>query len=654
MRLSAARTAAATANSGLLSAAGPRGGERGRSSQGTLDLTSTGISPRALSNAPDGYTPANVSCPANRPTIRSASTLSANETAWLDVRRQQTVSAMKDFFGHINMSSFDAVSYINNHASNITNIPNIGIAVSGGGYRALTNGAGAIKAFDSRTEHSTETGHLGGLLQSATYLSGLSGGGWLLGSIYINNFTTISNLQTYKAGEVWQFQNSITKGPKTNGLQAWDTAEYYYDLAKVVAGKKDAGFNTSFTDYWGRALSYQLINATDGGPSYTWSSIALTQDFKDGKMPMPLLVADGRNPGETLIGSNSTVYEFNPWEFGSFDPSIYGFAPLEYLGSHFDNGAIPSSKPCVRGFDNAGFIMGTSSSLFNQFILKLNTTDIPSTLKKVLASILAELGDRNDDIAIYSPNPFYNYRNATIDYEKTPDLNVVDGGEDKQNLPLHPLIQPTRNLDVIFAVDSSASTPNNWPNGSPLVATYERSLNTSGIANGTAFPSIPDKNTFINLGLNTHPTFFGCNSSNITGHAPLVVYLPNYPYTTYSNKSTFQLTYDISERDDMITNGYNVVTMANATRDTYSDWPTCAGCAILSRSFDRTNTPVPDVCSRCFEKYCWDGTRNSTTPAAYEPSILLASAKSAGMKSAAPGTWTNPSTSDQERPYIRT
>ncbi|KAI2931093.1 hypothetical protein CBS147320_2886 [Aspergillus niger] len=597
----------------------------------TVDLTYADISPRALDNAPDGYTPSNVSCPANRPTIRSASTLSSNETAWVDVRRKQTVSAMKDLFGHINMSSFDAVSYINSHSSNITNIPNIGIAVSGGGYRALTNGAGALKAFDSRTENSTHNGQLGGLLQSATYLSGLSGGGWLLGSIYINNFTTVSNLQTYKEGEVWQFQNSITKGPKTNGLQAWDTAKYYRDLAKVVAGKKDAGFNTSFTDYWGRALSYQLINATDGGPGYTWSSIALTQDFKNGNMPMPLLVADGRNPGETLIGSNSTVYEFNPWEFGSFDPSIFGFAPLEYLGSYFENGEVPSSRSCVRGFDNAGFVMGTSSSLFNQFILKLNTTDIPSTLKTVIASILEELGDRNDDIAIYSPNPFYGYRNATVSYEKTPDLNVVDGGEDKQNLPLHPLIQPARNVDVIFAVDSSASTSDNWPNGSPLVATYERSLNSTGIGNGTAFPSVPDKSTFINLGLNTRPTFFGCNSSNITGHAPLVVYLPNYPYTTLSNKSTFQLKYEISERDDMITNGWNVVTMGNGSRKSYEDWPTCAGCAILSRSFDRTNTQVPDVCSQCFDKYCWDGTRNSTTPAAYEPKVLMASAGVRGI-----------------------
>ncbi|PWY92825.1 lysophospholipase Plb3 [Aspergillus heteromorphus CBS 117.55] len=578
----------------------------------------------ALPNAPQGYTPTSVTCPASRPTIRSASSLSPNERAWLEVRRQQTIPSMKDFFRHIDMGAFDAVSYLTDHASNISNIPNVGIAVSGGGYRSLTTGGGALKAFDSRTKDANQPGHLGGLLQSATYLSGLSGGGWLVGSIYLNNFTTISDLQTYREGQVWQFQHSIMKGPKLEGLQSWDTVQYYRDLAKAVAGKKAAGFNISLTDYWGRALSYQLVNATQGGPSYTWSSIARTSDFQDGKMPLPLLVADGRNPGETLVGSNSTVYEFNPWEFGSFDPSIYGFAPLEYLGSYFSDGSIPLNQACMRGFDNAGFVMGTSSSLFNQFILQLNGTSLPPTLKTILAEILECLGAHNSDIAIYSPNPFHAYRNATAAYAETPDLNIVDGGEDNQNLPLHPLIQPLRKIDVIFAVDSSASTPNNWPNGSPLIATYERSLNASGIAKRTPFPSIPDKNTFLNLGLNSRPTFFGCNSSNITtGPAPLIVYLPNYPYSTYSNTSTFQMKYAISERDAMITNGYEVVTMGNLSRGPLSeDWPACVGCAVLSRSLERTGTPVPGVCVRCFERFCWDGTRNSSTPAYYDPEPL--------------------------------
>jgi lysophospholipase len=136
------------------------------------------VESRALPNAPNGYTPANVGCPVNKPMVRNAARLSINETTWLQTRRQETVFALKGLFGHLNMSFFNAVSYLESHASNISNIPIVGIAVSGGGYRALANGAGALKALDSRTSGTTQMGGLGGLLQSATYLSGLSGGSW--------------------------------------------------------------------------------------------------------------------------------------------------------------------------------------------------------------------------------------------------------------------------------------------------------------------------------------------------------------------------------------------------------------------------------------------------------------------------------------------
>lgn len=227
---------------------------------------------------------------------------------------------------------------------------------------------------------------------------------------------------------------------------------------------------------------------------------------------------------------------------------------------------------------------------------------------------------------MYSPNPFHGYRDSTAVYSNASDLDVVDGGEDWQNLPLHPLIQPQREVYVIFAVDSSASTSDNWPNGNPLVATYERSLNSSGVGNGTFFPSVPDRNTFINLGLNTRPTFFGCDASNLTGPAPLVIYLPNAPYSTYSNTSTFQLSYSDEQRDAIITNGYEVVIRANSTQD--KDWPACVSCAILSRSFNRTGTTVPAASDTCFQRYCWNGTVDTRDPAAYKPTLLLGLASS--------------------------
>ena len=271
--------------------------------------------------------------------------------------------------------------------------------------------------------------------------------------------------------------------------------------------------------------------------------------------------------------------------------------------------------------------MGTSSSLFNQAVIELNNTNVTSqalnALKSSLTSILTSVGEANNDIAIYYPNPFYRYQPSTNENAQTQLLTLVDGGEDLQNIPLQPLLQPARQVDVIFAIDSSADTESNWPDGTSLVKTYERSLDASGIANGTAFPSIPGQNTFINLGLNTRPTFFGCNSSNMTGNSPLIVYLPNFPYSYYSNVSTFELEYNNTVRNAIVTNGYDVVTMANGTLG--STWPTCVGCAILGRIFERTKTVVPEVCQKCFAEHCWDGTINETVPLAYEPTLALAS-----------------------------
>ena len=585
-------------------------------------LVSTENLRRSLPNSPKGYTPTFQNCPANRPVVRSAARLSQNETEWLQKRRPNTLTPMRNLLNRLDIDGFDAIQYIDKHTNNASALPNIGIAVSGGGWRALMNGAGALKAFDSRTVNNTGKGKLGGLLQSATYLAGLSGGSWLVGSLYINNFTSVGALQAEDTGSVWEFGNSVIEGPKKGGLQVFNTAEYYANLASEVDGKDGAGFDISLTDIWGRALSYQMINASKGGPAYTWSSIGISQPFTGASIPYPIIIADSRAPGESLISANATIYEFNPFEMGTWDPTSFGFVPLNHLGTNFTEGRVPPGDKCVVGFDNAGYLMGTSSSLFNQFVLQLNQTNIPSALRSLLGSLLGALDADQNDIADYTPNPFYHYHPETNPGAKSTRLTLVDGGEDLQNIPLHPLIQPNRHVDVIFAVDSSADTDYFWPNATSLVATYERSL--SNIANGTAFPSIPDVNTIVNLGLNTRPTFFGCNTSNFTEGTtipPLVVYLPNSPYVTYSNISTFKLSTNNTQRDAIILNGFDVATMANGTRD--DRWGTCVACAILSRSLDRTNTQVPQACSQCFEHFCWDGKLNSTQPANYDPEPYL-------------------------------
>ena len=570
---------------------------------------------RAQPDAPDGYTPKNVDCPSTRPSVRSASTLSKSESDFLNARRKKTIPAMRDFLSSLKIDGFDVNAYFERHNSNQSSLPNVGLAFSGGGYRACLNGAGAVQAFDSRESNSSvQNGGLGGLLQSATYVAGLSGGSWLVGSIYVNNFTTISDL--LNNDNVWGFDNSIFEGPDDGGIQLLDSTDYFDTIHDEVDDKENANYNTTITDYWGRALSFQMVNATDGGPAFTWSSIRDQPGFSDGEMPYPLVVADARAPGELIISGNSSVYEFSAYEFGTWDPTTFGFVDMEFVGSAFDNGKLPNDASCVRGFDNAGYVMGTSSSLFNQFLLQVNSTGLPDVIQKALTKILSTIGEDQEDIASYKPNPFFNYNKTGLSKTaNTNQLTLVDGGSDLQNIPLQPLIQPVRNTDVIFAVDSSADTKNNWPNGTALVATYERSHGS--IANGTAFPTIPDVNTFVNLGLNNRPTFFGCDAGNTSSPTPLVVYIPNAPYVFLSNVTTFTPSFNTSERNAIVENGRQVATLGNGIVD--KQWQTCVGCAVLSRSFNRTGTDVPDVCQQCFQRYCWNGTTDSRQPAEYLP-----------------------------------
>lgn len=596
---------------------------------GAIDsLAVIAVDTRALPDSPSGgYAPKYVDCPSTRPKVRIAEGLSSEETSWLHRRRNNTVEPLRTLLSRASIPSFNATAYIDRIRDNATSLPNVAIAFSGGGYRALMNGAGFLSAADSRNN---ESGPISGLLQSSTYIAGLSGGSWLVGSVFANNFSTVPSLQKGSDGSaVWRFDRSILKGPKESGIGLLNTFDYWKEIVNSVADKGD-DWPTTITDFWGRALSYQLVNASEGGPAYTLSSIANTQLFEDAETPFPILIADGRAPGQHVISLNATVYEFNPYEFGTWDPTTYGFAPIRYLASNFTNGTIDSDEKCVRGFDQIGFVMGTSSSLFNQFILQNITSigasaDIPPFVTDAVEKLLKGLSEDEYDIARYTPNPFYKWdpTSASLNTNET-QLSLVDGGEDLQNIPLHPLIQPVRGVDIIFAIDSSADTTYNWPNGTALRATYDR-IN-SDIGNNTLFPYVPSAETFINQRLNQRPTLFGCDANNFTlsnGSTvpPLVFYIPNAPYTSLSNVSTYDLSYYIDERDDIILNGLNGATQGNSTLD--NEWPVCVACAILSRTWWKANETVPEACDKCFERYCWNGTVDNTAVKSYEPSLLI-------------------------------
>jgi lysophospholipase len=77
----------------------------------------------------------------------------------------------------------------------------------------------------------------------------------------------------------------------------------------------------------------------------------------------------------------------------------------------------------------------------------------------LLADLMPEPGVEYD-IASW-PNPFYGIAPDTFINSAQTNLNMVDGGEDGEVIPLQPLLVKARGVDVIFAIDAVSSFPKN-------------------------------------------------------------------------------------------------------------------------------------------------------------------------------------------------
>lgn len=78
--------------------------------------------------------------------------------------------------------------------------------------------------------------------------------------------------------------------------------------------------------------------------------------------------------------------------------------------------------------------------------------------------------------------------------------------------PVGPLLVKGRQIDVIIVADATADSDQQMPTGASMVATEKRA---QILPQGTlSLPPLPDSNTtYVTQGLNTQPTFFGCNGT---------------------------------------------------------------------------------------------------------------------------------------------
>ncbi|CCM01454.1 uncharacterized protein FIBRA_03507 [Fibroporia radiculosa] len=589
------------------------------------------------------YNPVYETCPASDNLIRRTGTpqagnqtLNTDEVEYINSRQKIVQTSLRSWLG----DSLSTVYSGNFDALSATDMPNFGIAMSGGNLRAALFNAAALNAFDDRNETSVARG-LGGLLQSSTYMTALSGGSYVSTSLIFNEFPTLPNL---------------VFGNETAGIPGWQLVEDMFEpgpsgayedtfighLMDDLGDKRFAGdFPVTFCDLWGRALSYHFMPGTAGTASFasnttvgnhaaaiSYSSMTQLESWKTHALPFPVVLINVNSPnapgvpfGDTgAVPLTTVVYELTPFEFGSYEPQLAAFVSLSYLGSTFSDGM---QEKCVNSFDNAGLMIGTSSCDFHIY----NYTHNPIwneefvPLIDIIDGSYGKLQPGQEMDVMSVANPFYKMNVGTYQDWNETALSLLDGSLDVENDPILPLLVKKRNVDAIVILDSSGETAYDKPSGLSLMATQEKAaILPSGTINfPTPFPA--STNEFMSLGLNERPVFFGCDGANNTNDDyPVFVYIPNDDPTGMTNISTATLQISVANQTDIFDNGYLLATRGYAGINNTNleqhdaEWSTCVACALFERMRVRQGAARTSACNTCFSRYCYIGQNMSSAP----------------------------------------
>jgi len=95
-----------------------------------------------VSAAALSYAPKNTTCPASL--IRYGDNgLSPLESQYISQRRTKAAQNLQSWLEHVNLENFNVSAFF----ANQSNVPTLAIAFSGGGYRAMLNGAGVFQGI---------------------------------------------------------------------------------------------------------------------------------------------------------------------------------------------------------------------------------------------------------------------------------------------------------------------------------------------------------------------------------------------------------------------------------------------------------------------------------------------------------------------------
>merc|ERR1712196_21917 len=277
------------------------------------------------------------------------------------------------------------------------------------------------------------------------------------------------------------------------------------------------------------------------------------------------------------------LWEFGVWDDGTFAPGFSGFGP--------SNAAIlatqaPDGSTACEGNDS--WIMKLLCMALQFDVFRLYETE-SETFRITDPPLL--------------PVP---------EYPLSRPLYAMDG-QPCEGIPIAPLLEPVRDLDIILAVDAtspwvqSIGDPNSFPEGDALQMSAFYAL-----GRGLPFPEMPLLKDFVNEPeLLQKNTFFGCFNASV----PAVVYVP-HRNVTYSrddvNLFVGEAQISVLDQEEIFENGRAMV-----TGDNFQSCLLCISQAkfVQRRStgegqdreaFEATLNDLGRPCMGCLEQ-CWSG-----------------------------------------------
>ncbi|KIJ42632.1 hypothetical protein M422DRAFT_31221 [Sphaerobolus stellatus SS14] len=559
----------------------------------------------------DSYAPSTKnSCPETilRKIPSTAQSLSSEESRYLTQRESTISTAWHQLLQNATLGY---------NLAEFSQFPRVGMAIGGAGFRGALFGQAVLSAFSDRSataRSKRDSFSLAGGVGLA--YSGSAGG---------------SFLNPGKDQDVFQFRRALSSSgfmlnmdmvtPGGNNILSQNNQHYYGSILSNVYSKGQAGFQPSLTDIWSRMLSYHIVNGTTPDNFYTnetshgadslLSDLLNQPAFQDNQAPFPIYTLHTQDSNQEQDGSG-VIYEISPFEMGSYESTLNAMVQTKYLGTRLnEDGSL--NGDCVTGFDQVGFVSGTSSNPFynpndgNQPNVTGFDSDAVNAFNYLLGKLKDQVKSQRYDVGNW-PNPFMNINKGTYQEWNQEWLNL---GSAKNYIPIEPLMVKARNMSVIVAIDATGETTDNlWPDGTAMQNAAKR---IQTILNEThqAFPPIPKD--FLGTGVTLHPTFFGCNATALSDY-PMIIYIPNAPPADGSDPVTnpdgFKTSYSQEHQDLFYDQSYMSATGGYIPNRLGSDpnFLNCLKCATIDRARLMAQPPIvrSQTCQTCFDRYCYN------------------------------------------------